>query len=714
MTVNTTAISAGPYAGNDIADVFSYGFRIADKSQLIVYETSDVGAVATLTVDTDYTVTGIGVDQGGTVTRVAGALPTGYQWYIKADYKKTQLTAFQSQGAFFPDLHEDAMDQLTFLIQQVCDSVDRSPRLPDYYSGDLPLSLDLPVPGQFLTWNQAGTGLINTGVPGAVLPQEIVANVVGLVASNNFISGDYVQTKGYHLAGDGGQASYLIKTAAEAATDGDVIDGFGNHTIASGDVAILQFDNGVYHVAQWGARGLTGVDDAPSFSAARDYIETITTKTKMQTLHFDVLNFMSGIVVDNYSFPFILHGNKIYDEYEFNNPCLIYGEDLSSNGQYEFQMKNFNIENRTTLVTTKTIGLLIYHSAYHVGIGITTTGFQIGHKVISSIGFIYDMQQRTSSNEITNLQVRLTGTRRSNLLQYRNHKHKVTNPDGDGICWDIEDAGGIVVEGMAYDTLPSGSRPFIINRAFEQSERNSCVIRQGWMENYGSRPAEIRDSIVEVEQYYATPRQDGTPVPPAGTRDYVFLVTGPYARVNAKNIFTSTVIEEYVFHLDTTTMTDDNLALCSFENVSGGNVADMVKSCNVQALNGGRDGYPHRFFDGGNANGFSFDLETVIAADDMPLPQHDGESTIEMELTGTTGAAMDWVIYRLGVRFTGGQYYCRSVDEISSSVSPTPVTVTFPIASKPTFTFDNPTGAPTGFASLTANFRFAKPASRFP
>jgi len=92
MTVNTSKITAGPYAGNDIADTFSYGFRIADKTQLKIFETDALGVETLLTVDTDYTVAGVGVDQGGTVTRTAGALPTNTTWYIRSDYQKTQLT----------------------------------------------------------------------------------------------------------------------------------------------------------------------------------------------------------------------------------------------------------------------------------------------------------------------------------------------------------------------------------------------------------------------------------------------------------------------------------------------------------------------------------------------------------------------------------------------------------------------------------------------
>lgn len=161
MTVNTKKITSGPYPGNNIADTFSYGFKVIDKTDLSVYETDDTGVQTELVVDTDYTVNGIGDDKGGTVTRVAGALPTGYQWYIRSNYDETQLTAFTSQGAFFPDLHENAMDKLTFLIQQILDKITRTFTLSDSYSGPLPLTLENPDGGKVLRWTSDESGIEN-------------------------------------------------------------------------------------------------------------------------------------------------------------------------------------------------------------------------------------------------------------------------------------------------------------------------------------------------------------------------------------------------------------------------------------------------------------------------------------------------------------------------------------------------------------------------
>jgi len=164
MTVNTTKITSGPYAGNGIADTFSYTFKVADKTQLSVYETDTQGLQTLLTVDTHYTVAGVGDDSGGIITRVAGALPTGHEWYIRSNYKETQLTAFTSQGPFFPDTHEDAMDKLTFLIQQLLDEKDRSPSVSTSYSGPLPLTLDDPISQSLIRWKADLTGFENVNL----------------------------------------------------------------------------------------------------------------------------------------------------------------------------------------------------------------------------------------------------------------------------------------------------------------------------------------------------------------------------------------------------------------------------------------------------------------------------------------------------------------------------------------------------------------------
>lgn len=173
MTVNTTDITSGPYNGNDVVVDFDYDFRVENKNQLIVYETDDAGVETTLVVDTNYTVNNIGTDGGGTITRTAGALPSGYQWYIRSNYIETQDTAFASQGGFFPDVHESAFDKMTFLIQQISDRIQRSVKLPDSYSGAASAELPTPSSLKFVRWNFTGDALENTDGTTSVVPSDI-------------------------------------------------------------------------------------------------------------------------------------------------------------------------------------------------------------------------------------------------------------------------------------------------------------------------------------------------------------------------------------------------------------------------------------------------------------------------------------------------------------------------------------------------------------
>lgn len=143
MTINTLSITDGPYAGNGVAASFAYNFRIDEDTEIAVYETDPFGNVTLLTLTTDYTVSGVGNPVGGSVTRVAGALPTGYTWYVRSAYIPTQLTAFASQGGFFPDVHEYAFDKLSYIAQQLQDQLNRSLRLdisdPSIESGSMVL-----------------------------------------------------------------------------------------------------------------------------------------------------------------------------------------------------------------------------------------------------------------------------------------------------------------------------------------------------------------------------------------------------------------------------------------------------------------------------------------------------------------------------------------------------------------------------------------------
>ncbi|EIW8785377.1 hypothetical protein BJQ28_07115 [Klebsiella pneumoniae] len=116
MTVSTE-VDHNEYTGNGVTTSFPYTFRIFKKSDLTVQVADLNENITVLTLDTDYSVTGAGSYSGGSVVLMS-PLANGWQISISRDLPVTQETDLRNQGKFFAEVHEDAFDKLTMLIQQ--------------------------------------------------------------------------------------------------------------------------------------------------------------------------------------------------------------------------------------------------------------------------------------------------------------------------------------------------------------------------------------------------------------------------------------------------------------------------------------------------------------------------------------------------------------------------------------------------------------------
>lgn len=145
MSISSTN-SRNNYTGNNTTATYNYTFRILDQDDLLVTvrDTSDVET--TLTISTDYTVTGVGSLSGGTIVLTAGNLATGYVLSIRRVVPLVQETDIRNQGAFYPEIHEDQFDRQVMMAQQQQDEVDRAVKLaetidPDDFDTRLPASI---------------------------------------------------------------------------------------------------------------------------------------------------------------------------------------------------------------------------------------------------------------------------------------------------------------------------------------------------------------------------------------------------------------------------------------------------------------------------------------------------------------------------------------------------------------------------------------------
>ena len=97
--------------------LFTVPFPFADAASLKVSKILiSTGAISVLVAGTDYSVTLPTKAASGRVTTTA-PVTSSYKLRIERLTTRTQTTAFGSQGAFYPQIHEAAFDKLTMAVQ---------------------------------------------------------------------------------------------------------------------------------------------------------------------------------------------------------------------------------------------------------------------------------------------------------------------------------------------------------------------------------------------------------------------------------------------------------------------------------------------------------------------------------------------------------------------------------------------------------------------
>ena len=127
MTVSSTT-TKNSYSGNASTTVFAYGFKIfSDDDITVIIRTDSTGAEVTKTKTTHYTVSGVGDSSGGNVTFTSGNTPaSGETVVLLRSTARTQLTDYVANDPFPAATHEDALDKLTFIAQEIEEELGRS------------------------------------------------------------------------------------------------------------------------------------------------------------------------------------------------------------------------------------------------------------------------------------------------------------------------------------------------------------------------------------------------------------------------------------------------------------------------------------------------------------------------------------------------------------------------------------------------------------
>jgi len=160
------------FIGNGATAVYPFtNMKIFSKTDLLVTQRDTDDTELTLTVDVDYTVTGVGDTAGGSITLTAGNLPQDYALTIRRRRPLTQNTDIRNQGDFFPEIHEDAFDHLIMVDQTQQEEIDRSMKLPETVTG-VDITMPIPEALKLLRWNSSA----------AALESVDLANIVNITA----------------------------------------------------------------------------------------------------------------------------------------------------------------------------------------------------------------------------------------------------------------------------------------------------------------------------------------------------------------------------------------------------------------------------------------------------------------------------------------------------------------------------------------------------
>jgi len=144
MTISSTT-NRSDAAGNGVTTAFSTGFKFFDEGHLkVIVVTDSTGAEALQTLTTHYTVTGAGLDAGGTVTMVT-APATGETLVIIREQPYTQGLDLEENDDLPSESLEEQLDKNVILSQQLLDALARSVQLPDGFTDAFDLTLPVDV-----------------------------------------------------------------------------------------------------------------------------------------------------------------------------------------------------------------------------------------------------------------------------------------------------------------------------------------------------------------------------------------------------------------------------------------------------------------------------------------------------------------------------------------------------------------------------------------
>jgi len=232
--------------------IFAYTFKIYSTADLNVYVTpAGQDANDSTDITTSFTVLGVNDPSGGSITLTT---PTSVNDLVTivSNIAEDRTVNYQQNSDFIPDVVNSDFDRVVSLSKQQADRSGRTLAFQESLQNATELSLPDPSAGLYLRWKGDLTGVENAGAPSVSVPAVEFSTVADMAGSTTLAVGTMVFTAGYFTAGDRGLATYLVEASQS-------VDEIGDHTLANGNVAILQTTNTI-NVNQFGMFADTPID----------------------------------------------------------------------------------------------------------------------------------------------------------------------------------------------------------------------------------------------------------------------------------------------------------------------------------------------------------------------------------------------------------------------------------------------------------------------
>lgn len=304
MTVSSTD-SRKEYNGNDTTTAFSFPYLFYDEDHLQVYLVDSSGTSTLQTITTDYTVTGVGDDAGGTVTMVTPPA-TGETLIILRVVPLKQEIDYINGGAFPSDSHEQGLDLGVMIAQQQQDDIDRSLKAP---ASDASASQAYDADGLKIESMAQGTAdsdavtkaqaeAIAASAGSGVTPDSLVQNVDTLSDLQAVVTGSFT----------GGELRYLKADSRSGMFKWDASDlstEVGNDEVTAGEgdgfLYIAPGSDKTGSSGAWVKQTPQYLDDIPAADYARtDIDETFAGNVAGQNANFTNLPGRNKIINGNF------------------------------------------------------------------------------------------------------------------------------------------------------------------------------------------------------------------------------------------------------------------------------------------------------------------------------------------------------------------------------------------------------------------------------